>query len=31
MPLTNLAAAYRLTGDKKYVKAAKYIIQNFFF
>jgi len=30
MPLVNLAAAYRLTGDEKYVKASKHIIQNFF-
>lgn len=30
MPLVNLAAAYRLTGDDKYVKAARHIIKNFF-
>lgn len=30
MPLVNLAAAYRLTGDEKYVEAAKHIIKNFF-
>jgi hypothetical protein len=29
MPLVNLAAAYRLTGDAKYVATAKYIIANF--
>lgn len=30
MPLVNLAAAYRLTGDEKYLAAARHIIQNFF-
>jgi hypothetical protein len=30
MPLVNLAAAYRLTRDEKYIKAAKHIIENFF-
>ena len=30
MPLVNLAAAYRLTGDQKYVEAAKHICENFF-
>ncbi|MCX5661377.1 MAG: hypothetical protein NTW19_16980 [Planctomycetota bacterium] len=30
MPLVNLAAAYRLTQDAKYVKAAKHICENFF-
>jgi hypothetical protein len=30
MPLVNLAAAYRLTRDEKYVKAARHIIKNFF-
>ena len=30
MPLVNLAAAYRLTRDEKYIKAAQHIIQNFF-
>lgn len=30
MPLVNLAAAYRLTRDQKYIKAAKHIIKNFF-
>lgn len=30
MPLVNLAAAYRLTGDEKYIKAAKVICENFF-
>ncbi len=30
MPLLNLAAAYRLTGDEKYLKAARHIIENFF-
>ena len=30
MPLVNLAAAYRLTRDGKYIKAAKHIIKNFF-
>lgn len=30
MPLVNLAAAYRLTRDEKYIKAAKHIIKNFF-
>ena len=30
MPLLNLAAAYRLTRDEKYVKAAKHIIESFF-
>ena len=30
MPLVNLAAAYRLTRDEKYVRAAKHIIENFF-
>jgi hypothetical protein len=30
MPLVNLAAAYRLTRDEKYIMAAKHIIKNFF-
>jgi len=30
MPLINLAAAYRLTHDAKYIEAAKHIINNFF-
>jgi len=30
MPLVNLAAAYRLTRDEKYIAAAKHIIENFF-
>ena len=30
MPLINLAAAYRLTRNYKYVEAAKHIIKNFF-
>jgi len=30
MPLVNLAAAYRLTGDQKYLDAAKHICENFF-
>ena len=30
MPLVNLAAAYRLTGDAKYLKAARHIITHFF-
>ncbi len=30
MPLVNLAAAYRLRRDAKYIKAAKHIIKNFF-
>jgi len=30
MPLVNLAAAYRLTRDDKYIKAARHIIKNFF-
>jgi len=30
MPLVNLAAAYRLTGEQKYVDAAKHICENFF-
>jgi hypothetical protein len=30
MPLVNLAAAYRLTGDKRYIQAARHIIKNFF-
>jgi rhamnogalacturonyl hydrolase YesR len=30
MPLVNLAAAYRLTGDEKYLAAARHIIENFF-
>lgn len=29
MPLVNLAAAYRLTRDEKYIKAAKLVIENF--
>jgi hypothetical protein len=31
MPLVNLAAAYRLTRDPKYIQAAKHIIKNFFY
>ena len=30
MPLVNFAAAYRLTGDYKYIEAARHIIKNFF-
>jgi hypothetical protein len=30
MPLVNLAAACRLTGDRKYIQAARHIIKNFF-
>jgi len=30
MPLVNFAAAYRLTRDEKYIKAAKHIIKNFY-
>ena len=30
MPLVNLAAAYRLTRDENYIKAAKHIMENFF-
>lgn len=30
VPMINLAAAYRLTRNPKYIKAAKHIIQNFF-
>ena len=30
MPLVNLAAAYRLTRDEKYIEAADVIIENFF-
>ncbi|MCE9591638.1 MAG: hypothetical protein K8S99_14070 [Planctomycetes bacterium] len=30
MPLVNLACAYRLTGDEKYIKAARVICENFF-
>ena len=30
MPLVNLAMAYRLTRDEKYIKAARHIIKNFF-
>ncbi|NQT85223.1 glycoside hydrolase family 127 protein, partial [bacterium] len=30
MPLVNLAAAYRLTRDEKYIEAARHIIKNFF-
>lgn len=30
VPLINLAAAYRLTRDAKYIRAAKHIIKNFF-
>jgi len=31
MPLVNLAAAYRLTRNARYIKAAKHIIKNFFY
>ncbi len=30
MPLVNMAAVYRLTGDKKYLDAAKHICEHFF-
>lgn len=30
MPLVNLAAAYRLTGDEKYVETARHIVNSFF-
>ena len=30
MPLVNLAAAYRLTRDAKYIDAARHIVENFF-
>jgi len=30
MPLVNLAAAYRLTRDRKYLRAARHLIRNFF-
>lgn len=30
MPLVNLAAAYRLTRDQKYIDAAKHVVRNFF-
>ena len=30
MPLVNLAAAYRLTGNEEYLQAARHIIENFF-
>lgn len=30
VPLVNMAAAYRLTGDEKYIEASRHIIKNFF-